>query len=460
MRFPVSQTDRKTNETLPILDHQLVFQLADYLNNLNKNDSAWAVKFIPWIESNPATPAQTSKRMPDGTVPTKADIALNPALADNATATLSNSSAVEYGNDKFLEYLNLNNMLEKARLNVFRAHKEAIAAGLFDFSEAGYLRYVLGLDANITDQVANGSPAGYLAFDNPAFLTTTEYVYFTASKWRTIDQGLSRLPNAFTPLVSNRTRFNTKVESLTWNSTTKKVTLAWRDKPFSKTTTSLTADYAVISAPFTKLRLWRLPPYSSLLSRAIASLNYDTACKVALHFRTRFWEHLPKPIFGGCGSVDIPIVGFICYPSYNLNGTGPGVLLASYVTGPQARAASTLSEEEHAAYILRAIEEVHGKVASEQFTGQWNRVCWEAEADEGGGWASPLVGQQELYLPAYFRTEFGSVFVGEHTTYTHAWIWSALESAVRGTVQLLLEMGLVDEAKSVTASWMGRWIEV
>jgi hypothetical protein len=30
------------------------------------------------------------------------------------------------------------------------------------------------------------------------------------------------------------------------------------------------------------------------------------------------------------------------------------------------------------------------------------------------------------------------IFVGEHTSYTHAWIASAIESGVRGSVQLLL----------------------
>jgi hypothetical protein len=50
--------------------------------------------------------------------------------------------------------------------------------------------------------------------------------------------------------------------------------------------------------------------------------------------------------------------------------------------------------------------------------------------------------------------------VGEHTSYTHAWIFSALESAVRGTTQLLLDMGLVDEAKEITETWMARWMHM
>lgn len=52
------------------------------------------------------------------------------------------------------------------------------------------------------------------------------------------------------------------------------------------------------------------------------------------------------------------------------------------------------------------------------------------------------------------------IFVGEHTSYTHAWIASALESGIRGSVQLMLELGLVDEAKATVDKWMARWIEV
>lgn len=46
MRFPVSLTDAKTNETIEINDHKMVFQLADAINNLNGNDSSLKVNFI------------------------------------------------------------------------------------------------------------------------------------------------------------------------------------------------------------------------------------------------------------------------------------------------------------------------------------------------------------------------------------------------------------------------------
>ncbi len=37
---------------------------------------------------------------------------------------------------------------------------------------------------------------------------------------------------------------------------------------------------------------------------------------------------------------------------------------------------------------------------------------------------------------------------------------SALESGIRGSVQLLLDLGLVDEAKQITKTFMARWISI
>jgi monoamine oxidase len=219
-------------------------------------------------------------------------------------------------------------------------------------------------------------------------------------------------------------------------------------------------DYIITAIPFTRVRTMRLPPYSSLLSRAINNMQYEPACKIALHYKTRFWEHLEKPIFGGCGSVDIPGISTICYPSYELNSSRPGALLATYLSGDMARSIGALSDIDHVSLVQRAMIETHGQIAQEEFTGSYDRHCWEHDPYEMGAWCTPAPGQQALYLPAYFRTEFKTVFVGEHTSYTHAWIWSALESAVRGTTQLFLDMGLVDEAKAITEEWMARWISV
>ncbi|KAI6829211.1 L-amino acid oxidase-like protein LaoA [Hortaea werneckii] len=456
MRFPVSVTYPDTNDTLQINDHRLVFQLADVLNKQNGNDPAYAVEFIKWIQSNPATPSSTSRRRLDGTVPSAADVKADPAsYSTNANATYSNATLVAEARAALEKWGGMDEAKYAAfASNVFRAHKQAVEEGYFAFSEAGYLNYELGYDKNITDQVTS------MDDNTPNWLYDS--VYFSATEWRTIDKGLSRLPAAFGPQVVNRTTFDTAVQGMTYNGSTKKVTIQYRsDNLYNVEPESMEVDYAVVAVPFSRVRLWNpMPSYTSLLSRAIQRLNYEHSCKVSLHYKTRFWEHLPEPIMGGCGSTNIPGIGSICYPSYQINSSGPGVILGSYVSGTPARSLGALTEEQHVALVQRAMIEVHGPIAQEQYTGAHDRICWDTNEFQAGAWAAPLVGQQDLYLPAYFHTEQHTVFVGEHTSYTHAWIFSALESAVRGTAQLLLDMGLVDEAKEITEFWMARWISM
>lgn len=465
MRFPESIHYPGTNETLPINDQKLVFDLADKLNKMNKHDPKKEVKFIPWYQSSPNRNNlvyQGGVRLPDGSVPTTADIGNNstlryiaethgPEIAAEIAAARGNVS-VAIGGPEWTRGI---------ALDMYRTHKKFIELGLDSWSELAYVNKYLGFSLNTTDLIGSSAAISYWS-------DIFEGAYFTATNWKTIDKGLQRLPDAIEPHVKGRVDFRKKIKAVSYNSTDKKVTLTYGDHKTVKPRKSApeyrseTFDYAVISAPFPVVRTWRMTPrLPSTLRRAVTTLRYDPACKVALQFKTRFWEHLPKPIFGGCSSTDIPNIGSFCYPAYNLNGTGPGVLLASYQSGENsANPLLALSDDEHAAYVLDAMAEIHGDIVYKQYTGKYDRICWTQDEFARGAWAGPAAGQHELYIPSYFRTENRCVFVGEHTSYTHAWIASALESAIRGTVQVLLDMGLVDEAQGVTKEWMHRWIRV
>jgi len=453
MRFPVSTRYTDTNETLDIQDHKMVFQLGDVLNQLNGNQSDLLVKFIPWIQRSPNVPANSNGyRLPNGRIPSAAQVKANSSLVLPAAA-FSDEEAKTQAEEKFEQFEGLGTeVIKNMSRNVYQAHRDAVDKGLFNWSEYAYLRYALNVSADLADYMAGSL--------NSAPLWEYDSGYFGATTWRTIDKGLESLPRAFLPLVQDRLTLGRKITGLKYNNNTGKVALEWRQDPFAMKPQSEEFDYAVVAAPFSKVRLWNLPKYSSLLSRAISSMNYQQSCKVALHYKTRFWEKLSPPIIGGCGAVDIAGIGSVCYPAYKINSSLPGVILASYSSGTPARSLAALSTADHVAYAQRAMVEVHGEIAAEQFTGAYDRQCWEVDEHQAGAWAAPLAGQQDLYLPAYYNTEFKSIFIGEHTSYTHAWIFSALDSAVRGTTQLLLDMGLVDEAKQVVDTWMGRWINV
>ena len=244
-------------------------------------------------------------------------------------------------------------------------------------------------------------------------------VYFGASEWRTINGGLNRLPLSFHPLVNNATSMNRRVERIQFTTqqgdkchpanNTPKVELSWRDVSNPKKTQPLSTskfDYVLVSAPFTVVRQWRLPATLPItITNAIKNLGYGKACKVALEYETRFWEHYANPIRGGCStSTDIPGIGSICYPSYNINGTGKATILASYATVDWP---ASLSEKEHVRIVLDAMTEIHGEDTRKLYTGRYNRRCWAQDPLEGAGWASPEIGQHQLYIPEYFKTYDG-----------------------------------------------------
>lgn len=408
MRFPVSTRYTDTNETLDIQDHKMVFQLGDVLNQMNGNASDLLVKFVPWIQSSPNVPANSNGyRLPNGRIPSAAQIKANSSLVF-PSATSPDKEAESHATEALDEFLGLTpEVLRNISTNVYKAHKDAVDKGLFHWSETAYLRYALNVSSDLVDYMEGSS--------NNDPMWAYDVVNFGATTWRTIDKGLESLPRAFLPLVQSRLTLSRKITGLKYNNGTGKIALQWRQDPFAVQPQSEEYDYAVVSVPFSKVRLWSLPKYSSLLSRAISTMNYQQCCKVALHYKTRFWEKLSPPIIGGCGSVDIPGIGSVCYPAYKINSSLPGVILASYSSGTPARSLAALSEDDHIAYAQRAMVEVHGEVANEQFTGSYERQCWEVDEHQAGAWAQPMVGQQDLFLPAYYETEYKSIFIGEHT---------------------------------------------
>ncbi|KAK3326101.1 flavin-containing amine oxidoreductase-domain containing protein [Apodospora peruviana] len=461
MRFPSTIT--LGNETYNVSDHQMVFQLAEELNSLNKVKKSskhtkgdLSVDFIPWLQSSPnGLYYQNGIRLANGMPPTQAMVAQNSSLK---ITNVPDKSALELS-EKVEEALPGEEFMVEMAQNMFKAHREWLDSGLGGlpgdhWSEFAYMVNYLNASLNDTNFLGGGAAS----FWDDLY----EGMYFSATTWKTIDGGLNRLPQAFGPLVDKATTFNRHIERIQFDSASSKVTLQSRGSYKDKLVNS-THDYAVLAVPFSVMKKWRIRPnLPQTVGSAIANVPYTSACKVALEFRSRFWEHFANPIYGSCSTVsDIPGIGSICYPSYNINGSGPATILGSYISGMDfgERWVST-PEQEHVQYVLDAMIEIHGDVARREYTGKYNRRCWALDPLESASWASPTIGQHQLFLPEYFKTHNNMIFVGEHTSYTHAWIASALESGIRGSVQLLLELGLVDEAKATVDKWMARWIDV
>jgi len=83
-------------------------------------------------------------RLPNGRIPSRAQLAANRSLAF-AAQTPVNATEAEIASEALESFLDLD--IVKMRLlasNVFKAHKQAIEDGVFNWSEANYLKYALG----------------------------------------------------------------------------------------------------------------------------------------------------------------------------------------------------------------------------------------------------------------------------------------------------------------------------
>lgn len=464
MRLPRTIT-YKDGETIEYSDHAMVFQLAAVLNDMNGNSTEYKVDFIPSLQhhENELIGLGTA-RHPDGSIPTRGEIHANSSLAKPAAMQTSEYKSIK---KKMNDILLRTELLKQIQRNPWRAHQQAMSQGLDDWGQQAMMRHKFGASANVTDAIWTESDYdtfwdemhhnSNLKQDGSDGVAGLSHCY-------TIEGGFNRLSDAFLPHISDRLRLGRrirKLEAIEGNNEETQTRISWYDSPSKRTFKSQDFDYTVMSAPFTMTRFMDLPNFSSVLTRAMgeSGLRFNSACKVALLFKRRFWEEGDKPIFGGASTPPSAAVGALYYPSYGFNETGRPGWIMHYRAADWGNRFASFSDEEHVQTVLDAIVSLHGEVARELYAGAYERLCWVQDEHTATAWARPDVAQHALYIPAYHRTEHNTIFIGEHTAPTHAWVSSSLYSAVRGTVQLLLELGLVDEAKEVNLKWMGRWIE-
>jgi len=190
-------------------------------------------------------------------------------------------------------------------------------------------------------------------------------------------------------------------------------------------------DYAIVTIPFSALRFCSIEPLMSYQKRrAVNELHYDSATKVLLEFKTRFWEEGPNGFTGG-GCVSDSPSRFTYFPSHAPDGSPGGVVLAAYTWSDDAMRWDSLTPGERYAFALNDMERLFGSKVRSEFTGVGATQSW-ARARYALGEAVMFTPGQLHELHPAARTVEGRVhFAGEHTSLKPAWIEGALESAVR-----------------------------
>lgn len=192
------------------------------------------------------------------------------------------------------------------------------------------------------------------------------------------------------------------------------------------------ADHAIVTIPFTSLRFIDVRPGFSLAkTKAIRELHYDSATKVLLEFRRRFWEE-DDDIYGGGTVTDLPN-RFIYYP--HPTGEQGGVVLASYTWADDANRWDSLTPEQRYAYALTGVAEIHGEHIRDDYV-RGATQSWMEDPFALGEAAIFAPGQLSLLQPVIATREGNVHFAGEHTSIKHAWIEGAIESGIRTALEV------------------------
>ncbi|KUI72131.1 hypothetical protein VM1G_07655 [Cytospora mali] len=294
-----------------------------------------------------------------------------------------------------------------------------------------------------------------------------------------VDGGAQKIATLMSELVNKRgqrIQFNSQVTAIDANVTKRQEALK-NGKSYVPITLKIsqtktkpaarTEDYLAVFNSTTLGALQRMDLKDAGLlwgtKQAIRNLGYDASSKVAIKFKTPWWQLAPFSINkGGVSRTDLPLR--VCvYPSYNIesdlnpdwNKEKPSVLLCSYTWGQDALRIGSLitpnspaGEEQlkktllHNLALLHATKDIKYEKLLELLNEQYvthHGWDWYRDQNASGAFAYFGPGQfsnmwEEIIKP----NAFGQLYlIGEAASAHHAWIVGSLESVVRAVYVML-----------------------
>ncbi|KAL7848693.1 hypothetical protein SRHO_G00203160 [Serrasalmus rhombeus] len=260
-------------------------------------------------------------------------------------------------------------------------------------------------------------------------LTETLYIQSDISDdtvYYEISGGMDHLAREFYETLNATILLKSRVKRISQSSSN--VTVSYQDWRNPSTLTSLTFDYALLTATAkASLFMEFQPPLSVRKMEALRSVHYASSTKVVLSFSERFWEK--EGIKGGRSITDMPS-RFIYYPSHTFPGTQGGALLASYTCSDDSTLFQGVPDNELMAMVLDDLVKIHGEGIRRLCTGGVVKK-WALDPYSHGAFAIYTPYQQTQYAWDLFQSEGRIHFAGEHTAMPHGWIETAMKSALR-----------------------------
>lgn len=287
----------------------------------------------------------------------------------------------------------------------------------------------------------------------------------------TIAGGMSKLPEslgtALTDITgSDRIRCGQKITGIAIDPSSGDVSLNITDQTTGRDTQEV-AKHVLCTIPFGVLRKTELAGISQGKLRAIRAMNYCSSTKVLLHCYDRFWES-QYGIFGGASKsqgisrqtyypndhhpqhfetfsgsrqrLDVHAGGHPEDFSEDANlgispDSNPGVLLACYSWGWNARRLGGMSHEERVKAVTNSVKSFHPEI--EEYVDANASMVWDNHPWALGAYAHPNPNDLAYYLPDAIRAEGSCHFAGEHLSIAPGWIQGAIWSSLKNVLAMV-----------------------
>uniref|UniRef100_A0A3P9PPK7 Amine oxidase n=1 Tax=Poecilia reticulata TaxID=8081 RepID=A0A3P9PPK7_POERE len=240
-----------------------------------------------------------------------------------------------------------------------------------------------------------------------------------------------------TDLIPKALNNTLKKDTVKVNSTVKKIYRNVTNHPVVVTYKSdqrdglsnITADAVLVTASAkAALFIDYEPPLSTSKVKALRSIHYGGSTKVVLTFSEKFWEK--EGIYGGKSVTDRPS-RFIYYPSHSFPKNNTiGVLLASYTWAEDSHLLLSLTNEDLKELVLKDLALIHGDHVKSLCTGILVKK-WSLDPHSHGAFALFTPYEHLEYAQQLQKNEGRIYFAGEHIGFPHAWIETAIKSAIR-----------------------------
>ncbi|KAJ8263849.1 hypothetical protein GJAV_G00142080 [Gymnothorax javanicus] len=321
--------------------------------------------------------------------------------------------------------------LQKVKDEV-KAHGCKAAFKKYDkYSVKEFLKEKGGLSSEALRMIAD-------VYNEQSFLYTalTEMIYDEIdinenTTFKEVTGGSDLLPKAFLKVLHVPILLNSKVKRISQSD--ENVTVSYQTSHQSSRT-DLTADVVLVTTT-AKAALFMdfNPPLSVRKKKALRAVHYDSSTKIILTFSKKFWER--DGIRGGRSITDGPSA-LIFYPSHSFPANNTiGVLLASYTWSDDSLLFLGASDEDLKELALRDLAQIHGEWIRPLCTGVVVKK-WSLDPHSFGAFALFTPYQHLEYSRELFRSEGRVHFAGEHTALPHAWMESAMKSAIRAAMNI------------------------